>query len=90
MDGTLLAVWNGVVVKRSEDGGKTWGETISVGKGFMGGGVTVNERNGEIIAFVEERHPPSLTLYRSTDLKSWTKMDAEIKADSNGVHHPHT
>ena len=28
MDGTLLAVWNGVVVKRSEDGGKTWGETI--------------------------------------------------------------
>ena len=86
MDGTLLAVWNGVVVKRSEDGGKTWGETISVGKGFMGGGVTVNERNGEIIAFVEERHPPSpLTLYRSKDHgKSWTKMDAEIKADSNG------
>ena len=86
MDGTLLAVWNGVVVKRSEDGGKTWGETISVGKGFMGGGVTVNERNGEIIAFVEERHPPSpLTLYRSTDHgKSWTKMDTEIKADRNG------
>ena len=59
MDGTLLAVWNGVVVKRSEDGGKTWGETISVGKGFMGGGVTVNERNGEID--VRRRAPSSIT-----------------------------
>jgi sialidase-1 len=86
MDGTLLAVWNGVVVKRSEDGGKTWGETIQVGKGFMGGGVTVNERNGEIIVFVEERHPPApLNLYRSTDHgKTWAQMDAKIKPDAKG------
>ncbi len=86
MDGSVLAVWNGVVVKRSEDGGETWGEPILVGKGFMGGGVTVNERNGEIFAFVEERHPPApLTLYRSTDHgKTWAAFDAEIKPDSKG------
>ncbi|MBT3469122.1 MAG: exo-alpha-sialidase [Opitutae bacterium] len=84
MDGSILAVWNGVIVKRSEDGGDTWGEAISVGKGFMGGGVTVNERNGEIIAFVEERHPPATqALYHSTDHgKTWAKLDAAIKPDS--------
>jgi sialidase-1 len=84
MDGSILAVWNGVIVKRSEDGGDTWGEAISVGKGFMGGGVTVNERNGEIIAFVEEGHPPAAqALYHSTDHgKTWAKLDATIKPDS--------
>ncbi|MDE0821683.1 MAG: sialidase family protein [Opitutales bacterium] len=84
MDGSILAVWNGVIVKRSEDGGDAWGEAISVGKGFMGGGVTVNERNGEIIAFVEERHPPAAqSLYHSTDHgKTWAKLDATIKPDS--------
>lgn len=86
MDGSVLAVWNGVVVKRSEDGGETWGEPILVGKGFMGGGVTVNERNGEIFAFVEERHPPApLTIYRSADHgKTWAAFKAEIKPDSKG------
>ena len=84
MDGSILAVWNGVIVKRSEDGGDTWGEAISVCKGFMGGGVTVNERNGEIIAFVEKGHPPAAqALYHSTDHgKTWAKLDATIKPDS--------
>jgi len=84
MDGSILAVWNGVIVKRSEDGGDTWGDAISVGKGFMGGGVTVNERNGEIIAFVEKGHPPAAqALYHSTDHgKTWAKLDATIKPDS--------
>ena len=31
VDGSVLAVWNGVIVKRSEDGGDTWGPEISVG-----------------------------------------------------------
>ncbi|MBC8349864.1 MAG: exo-alpha-sialidase [Verrucomicrobia bacterium] len=86
MDGTVLAVWNGVVVKRSEDGGDTWGPVISVGKGFMGGGVTVNERNGEIFAFVEKHHPPAdLTVYKSKDHgKSWKPLEVEIKPDSKG------
>jgi len=86
VDGTVIAVFNGVKVKRSEDGGKTWGDEIMVGKGFMGGGVIVNETNGEILAFVEERHPPAkLTIYRSKDHgKTWAAMEYKINPDSNG------
>ena len=86
VDGSVLAVWNGVIVKRSEDGGDTWGPEISVGKGFMGGGVTVNELNGEIFAFVETHHPPAdLTVYKSKDNgKSWKPLEVEIKPDSKG------
>jgi len=86
VDGTVLAFWNGVMVRRSEDGGKTWGAEIQVGKGFMGGGVTVNETNGEILAFVEKGHPPApLTVYNSKDHgKTWAAMKVEIKPDSKG------
>ena len=59
MDGTVLAFFNGVRVRRSEDGGETRGDEIMVGKGFMGGGVVVNESNSEILAFVEQHHPPA-------------------------------
>lgn len=85
-DGTVLAVWNGVKVRRSEDGGATWGPEISIGPGFMGGGVTVNEANGDIFAFVSEAHPPSTEkIYRSQDHgKTWAVMDAVIKPDSQG------
>ena len=85
-DGAVLAFWNGVVVKRSTDGGKTWGETIQVGKGFMGGGVTINEANGDIFAFVEAHHPPSdLKVYRSQDSGlSWEPFDAKIHPDKRG------
>ena len=83
MDGTVLALFGGVKVKRSEDGGKTWGPEIMVGKGFMGGGAIVNEANGDIFAFVEKHHPPApLTVYRSQDSgKSWTLTDVTIKPD---------
>jgi sialidase-1 len=86
VDGTVLAFWNGVKVRRSEDGGATWGPEIMVGKGFMGGGVTVNETSGEISAFVEKHHPPApLTVYRSGDHgKTWSAMEAVIKPDSRG------
>jgi len=85
-DGTVLAVWNGVKVRRSEDGGKTFGAPIAVGEGFMGGGVTVNEANGEIFAFVEKHHPPApLTVYRSRDHgKSWSPVEVVIKPDGEG------
>ena len=85
IDGSVLAFWNGVKVRRSEDGGKTWGPEILVGKGFMGGGAIVNENNGEILAFVEKHHPPApLTVYRSEDYgKSWNVMEVEIKPDTN-------
>jgi len=86
VDGTVLAFWGGVKVRRSEDGGKTWGDEILVGEGFMGGGVTVNEKNGEILAFVEHRRPPAdLTVYRSRDHgKTWSLVKVVIKPDKNG------
>ena len=87
-DGTVLAVFaqNGVSIRRSEDGGTTWGDPIGIAKGFMGGGVTVDENSGDILAFIEEHHPPApLTVYRSKDHgKTWTAQKTEIKPDSQG------
>ncbi|MGB2820069.1 MAG: exo-alpha-sialidase [Phycisphaerae bacterium] len=86
VDGTVLAIWNGVKVRRSEDAGVTWGEEVLIGKGFMGGGAIVNEANGEVLAFVEKHHPPApLSVYRSRDHgKTWSAMDVAIKPDSRG------
>ena len=86
VDGSVLALWGGVKVRRSEDAGVTWGPEIMVAKGFMGGGAIVNETNGEILAFVEKHHPPApLTVYRSMDHgRTWSPMDAVIKPDTNG------
>jgi alpha-L-rhamnosidase len=85
-DGTVLAFWNGVRVRRSEDGGQTWGPEMLVGDGFMGGGVTVDESTGHILAFVEAGHPPAaLSLYRSTDHgRSWQAQDTVIHPDRKG------
>lgn len=86
VDGTVLALWQGVKVRRSADGGRTWGPEIVVGEGFMGGGAIVNEANDEILAFVEEHHLPApLTVYKSKDNgKNWAAMDFVIKPDTNG------
>lgn len=86
MDGTVLAAWNGVQVRRSTDGGVTWGEPIRIGEGIMGGGFTVDEVSGEILAFIEERHPPApLHVYRSVDHgASWAKQETVIHANSMG------
>lgn len=68
--GTVLTVFGSTSVRarRSEDGGMTWGPEITIAKGFMGGGVTVDETTGDILAFVEAAHPPApLTVYRSRD-----------------------
>ena len=85
-DGTVLAFFNGVRVRRSEDGGQTWGDEIKVGKGFMGGGVTVNETNGDIFAFVESQHPPAkLAVFRSSDHgKTWTETEYRLIENSLG------
>ena len=89
MDGTILATWGTTHVraKRSEDGGKTWGPEIVIAKpGFQPGGLTVNESNGDIFAFIEERHPPApISVYKSVDDgKTWKKVNVTIKPDSNG------
>ena len=89
MDGTLLATFGSqnVVVRRSKDGGKTWGDDIVVAKpGFHGGGTTVDEKTGAIFVFVEASHPPSkITVYRSDDHgKSWKVHQTKIATDKNG------
>jgi len=89
VDGTVVASWgaSNVRVKRSEDGGLTWGETITIAKpGFQCGGLTVDEKSGDIIAFVEDRHPPApISIYRSKDHgKTWTKQETKIQKDSKG------
>ena len=88
VDGTVLALWGSdkVRLRRSEDGGQTWDPEILIGKGFHSGGAIVNEATGEILAFIEERHPPApLTVYRSTDHgKTWPVRDVVIHPGANG------
>ena len=87
--GTVLATWgtSGVRVRRSEDGGATWGEVITIASpGFQCGGTTVDETTGDILAFVEDHHPPApLTVYRSKDDGlTWAAGDVTIHPDSKG------
>ena len=83
--GTVLAVWgnSGVVVRRSEDGGQSWGAPITIAeKGYHGGGTIADPKTGDILVFVEDRQPPApLTLYRSQDDgQSWTPAPITIGA----------
>ena len=87
--GTVLATWgNGHIrARRSGDGGRTWGKEITIAQsGIHGGGTTVDETTGDILAFVEATHPPApLTLYRSKDDgKSWQAEEITIHPDNNG------
>lgn len=87
-EGTVIATWGKekIRVRRSEDGGVSWGAETTVGPGLQGGGTTVDESSGDILAFVEERHPPApLTMYRSRDDgKTWMAEAPLIHADSRG------
>ncbi len=89
LKGTLIATWGNKVIRarRSEDGGETWGDEIVIANpGFQGGGTTVDENTGDILAFVEERHPPApLTVYRSKDDgKTWKPEKVKVLPDSKG------
>jgi len=89
-DGTVLAAYSpgrsSLSVRRSEDGGETWGAPINVGLGIHSGGVAVDETSGDVLVFVEERHPPApLTVYRSKDSgKTWHVQKTTIRPDTNG------
>jgi len=101
-DGTVLATWGattpgksswwkkGLQVRRSEDGGKTWGDPITIANpGWQTGGLTVDETSGDIFAFVEHwdwpKPPPLVTIYRSTDHgKIWKIQKTVIEKDKNG------
>lgn len=87
--GTVLATWGSkhVRARRSEDGGQSWGEMITIAaSGIQGGGTTVDETTGDILAFVEEMHPPApLTVYRSADDGiTWIPETPTIHPDSLG------
>ncbi|MDZ7619045.1 MAG: sialidase family protein, partial [Patescibacteria group bacterium] len=89
LDGTVVATWGSKSyrVRRSEDGGATWGPEIMVAEpGFQGGGALVDERSGDILVFVEAGHPPApLAVYRSSDQgKTWRKQEVVIHPDENG------
>ena len=89
LEGTVLATWGNASVsaRRSEDGGKTWDAPITIASpGFHGGGTTVDEGTGDILAFVEERHPPApLTLYRSQDDgRTWQSEAITVHPDKQG------
>lgn len=92
-DGAVLATWGSadVKVRRSEDGGASWGLEIPIGPGLHGGGVTVDERSGDVWAFVHPEHPPRdsttapRTVYRSSDHgKSWQPHEAAFDKDARG------
>lgn len=89
MKGTVLATYGSghIRARRSEDGGKTWGKEITIAEsGIHGGGTTVDETSGDILAFVEKQHPPApLTVYRSQDDgQTWQANQTTIHPDSKG------
>ena len=89
VDGTVLATWGSSSVRasRSEDGGKTWSEESTIARpGFQSGGLPVDEKSGDILAFVEAHHPPApLRVYRSSDHgKTWKEQKTVIGKDSKG------
>jgi sialidase-1 len=89
LEGVVVATFgsDGVRAKRSEDGGLTWGEEIEIASpGFQGAGTTVDEATGDLLTFVEDRHPPApVTQYRSHDGgKIWSAEPFVAFMDSRG------
>lgn len=88
-DGALLLTWgsSGVTSRRSDDGGETWGDPVSVAApGFQGGGTLVDEASGDVLAWVEAHHPPAeLWLYRSQDRgDTWARVEYALHPDAEG------
>jgi len=100
MDGTVLATWGatggggdwskkGLEIRRSSDGGATWSKSASIANpGWQAGGLTVDEKSGDTLAFVEHwkwpKPPPLVTIYRSADHgKTWEIQKTVIEKDKN-------
>lgn len=87
--GTLIASWGSkrIRVRRSTDGGRTWGPEILVADpGFQGGGVVVDEISGDLLVFVEDHHPPAKArMFRSRDDGvTWTAETLRLAPNSQG------
>lgn len=87
--GTVLLTYgqSKILARRSEDGGATWGDPIIIANsGIHGGGTTVDESTGDIMAFAEDRHPPApIKMYRSKDDgKTWLVERFSASRDSKG------
>ena len=93
VDGTVIATWGArhLVVRRSENGGATWGETIAVGDGIHAGGTTVDETTGDILFFGHPEHPHNdgsptpRDLFRSRDVgRTWVIDENVFTEDGRG------
>ena len=89
MDGSVLASWGskGVQVRRSVDGGESWSSPVVVQEsGFQGGGITVDEKTGDVLMFVEDSPPPApISIYRSKDHgQTWVKQETVMHPNSLG------
>jgi hypothetical protein len=93
VDGTVISTWGttDLVVRRSDDGGATWGPVVPVGAGIHAGGATVDDTTGDVLFFGHPEHPPGdrsaaeRTMYRSRDGgASWASDEAHFAEDCNG------
>ena len=87
-NGFIITTWGAesLVSRISKDGGKTWENQIKICDGINGGGLTVDETTGDIIAFAEKKHPPSeIISYRSKDNgQSWQRNFIKVHPDKYG------
>ena len=86
MDGTVLTFAGDrnvcpVQVRRSEDGGATWGDIIQIGEQNKHlGAAVVDENTGDILVFDNDN-----TMYRSSDEgRTWTQESVTIHPDGFG------
>lgn len=83
VDGTVLAfraASGPVQVRRSEDGGETWGPIIEVGGGRSHlGAAIVDDASGDILVF------QGSNMFRSSDVgKTWASQEVTIQPDGLG------
>lgn len=90
-DGKKKEWWDkGVQVRRSEDGGRKWGEPVTIANpGWNAGGAIVEESSGHILVFVEQffwpKPPHEQTIHRSSDDgRTWTAEMLVVRPDAEG------
>jgi hypothetical protein len=84
-DGAVLAfAKSGRLLRRSEDGGKSWGSVQEVGPDAAGSAI-VDEINGDVMVV----NPKGGRLWRSRDNgKTWAKEKITVKPNAVGQGHP--